>query len=83
VCCALPASSTVPGGGERELEGKVPHRKGWHGVGAPGHGDGVAPSCRKVVASRRSDASSVAGSSLEPDFGGVDGWQVGARRGRL
>jgi hypothetical protein len=23
----------VPGGGERELEGKVPHRKGWHGGG--------------------------------------------------
>jgi hypothetical protein len=64
LCCALSASSTVsvPGGDEREQEGKVRHRKGWRGGGAPGRGDGVAPSCRKVVASPRSDASSVAGS---------------------
>jgi hypothetical protein len=35
VCCVLPASGTVPGGGEPEQEGKVPHRKGWRGGGAP------------------------------------------------
>jgi hypothetical protein len=61
VCCALPASGTVSGGDEREHEGKVPHRKGLRSGGALGRGDGVAPSCRKVVASRRLDASSVAG----------------------
>jgi hypothetical protein len=58
VCCALPASGSVLGGGEREQEGKVPHRKGWRGDG---------------VASRRSDASSLAGSGLGLDSGGVDG----------
>jgi hypothetical protein len=61
VRCALPASGTVSGGDEREHEGKVPHRKGLRSGGALGRGDGVAPSCRKVVASRRLDASSVAG----------------------
>jgi hypothetical protein len=50
LCCALRASDTVPGGGDGEQEGKVPHRNGWCGGSAPGHGDGVAPNCRKVVA---------------------------------